>query len=44
MKNVNLIVTELFVRGRKINISLVSVTQSLVYQKILDEILDTILL
>ena len=36
-KNLNLIVTELFITGRKLTISLVSITQSyLRYQKMLD--------
>ena len=36
-KILNLIVTELFIRGRKLNISLVFITQSyLLYQNILD--------
>ena len=36
-KNLNPIVTELFIKGRKLNISLVFITQSyLLFQKILD--------
>ena len=36
-KNLNKIVTELLIRGRKLNSSLVSITQSfLLFQKILD--------
>ena len=42
-KKLNLIVTELFIRGRKLNISLVFITRSfLLCQKILDLILRTI--
>ena len=44
-KSRNPIVTELFMRGRKLNISLVFITQSYyTVQKILDYILHTILL
>ena len=47
-KKRNPIVTELFIRGRKLNISLVFITQLhnliLLFQKILDEIQHTILL
>ena len=36
-KNLNPVVTELFIKGRKLNISLVFITQSyLLFQKILD--------
>ena len=36
-KNLNPIVTELFIKGRKLNISIVFITQSyLLFQKILD--------
>ena len=36
-KNLNPIVTELFIKGRKLNISLVFITQSyLLFQKLLD--------
>ena len=35
-KKLNTMVTELFVREKKLNISLVFITQSLQYQKILD--------
>ena len=36
-KNLNPIVTELFIKGKKLNISLVFITQSyLLFQKILD--------
>ena len=44
-KKPNLIFTEIFIRGRKLNISLVFITQSyFLYQKILDKIVHTILL
>ena len=44
-KKRNPIVTELFITGSKLNISLVSLTQSfLLYQKALGKILHTILL
>ena len=36
-KNLNPVVTELFIKGRKLNISIVFITQSyLLFQKILD--------
>ena len=35
-KKRNKIVTELFIRGRKLNISLAFITQSLLFQKVLD--------
>ena len=44
-KKLNPIVTDLFIRGRKLNISLAFIMQSyLLFQKILDYILRTIVL
>ena len=44
-KKINPIVTELLIRGRKLNIFLVLITQSyLLFQRILDKLLRTILL
>ena len=44
-EKLNPIVTELFIRGRKLNFSLVFITQSyFAVQKILDQIQHTILL
>ena len=42
--NLNPIVTELFIRGRKINISIVFISNSLIllYHKILDQILQIV--
>ena len=44
-KKLNPVVTELFIRGRKLNIYLIFITQSyFLFQKILDQIQHTILL